>query len=142
MRLDGRFTNDRLDLRDFSGRAGEGTVQASGTVGLAAESGYPMNIAVRLNRAHLARSEAITSVVSGTPAITNSPADGGLIKGDLSLPDTRYRVAWQGGSDIRQWTGVRRTESGRALLGERVGKDAENSLVAAYLKKNNYNIGC
>ncbi|APL95365.1 hypothetical protein EWH08_10070 [Sphingobium indicum] len=120
MRLDGRFTNDRLDLRDFSGRAGEGTVQASGTVGLAAESGYPMNIAVRLNRARLARSEAITSVVSGTLAITNSPADGGLIRGDLSLPETRYRVAWQGGSDIRQLTGVRRKGEGTDLLDQRV----------------------
>ncbi|UXC89920.1 translocation/assembly module TamB domain-containing protein [Sphingobium sp. RSMS] len=120
MRLDGRFTNDRLDLRDFSGRAGEGTVQASGTVGLAAESGYPMNIAVKLNRARLARSEAITSVVSGTLAITNSPANGGLIKGDLSLPETRYRVAWQGGSDIRQLTGVRRKGEGTDLLDQRL----------------------
>jgi translocation and assembly module TamB len=108
MRLDGRFTNDRLDIRDFSGRAGDGTVQASGTVGLAADSGFPMNIAVKLDRARLARSEAITSVVSGTMTITNSAADGGLIKGDLSLPETRYRVAWQGGTEIRQLTGVRR----------------------------------
>lgn len=109
MRLDGRFTNDRLDIRDFSGRAGDGTVQASGTVGLAADSGFPMEIAIKLDRARLARSEAITSVVSGTMAITNSAANGGLIKGDLTLPETRYRVAWQGGTDIRQLTGVRRT---------------------------------
>lgn len=108
MRLDGRFTNDRLDIRDFSGRAGDGTVQASGTVGLAADSGFPMEIAIKLDRARLARSEAITSVVSGTMAITNSAANGGLIKGDLTLPETRYRVAWQGGTDIRQLTGVRR----------------------------------
>ncbi|KEQ52855.1 translocation/assembly module TamB domain-containing protein [Sphingobium chlorophenolicum] len=120
MRLDGRFTNDRLDLRDFSGRAGDGTVQASGTVGLAAESGYPMNIAVKLDRARLARSEAITSVVSGTLNITNSPANGGLIKGDLWLPETRYRVAWQGGSDIRQLTGVRRKGEGMDLLDQRL----------------------
>jgi len=120
MRLDGRFTNDRLDLRDFSGRAGDGTVQASGTVGLAAESGYPMDIAVKLNRARLARSEAITSVVSGTINISNSAANGGLIKGDLSLPETRYRVAWQGGTDIRQLTGVRRKGEGADLLSQRL----------------------
>ncbi|MFB0875065.1 MULTISPECIES: translocation/assembly module TamB domain-containing protein [unclassified Sphingobium] len=108
MRLDGRFTNDRLDIRDFSGRAGDGTVQASGTVGLAADSGFPMDIAVKLDRARLARSEAITSVISGTMNITNSAQAGGLIRGDLSLPETRYRVAWQGGTEIRQLTGVRR----------------------------------
>ncbi|WP_022682062.1 translocation/assembly module TamB domain-containing protein [Sphingobium bisphenolivorans] len=119
MRLDGRFTNDRLELRDFSGRAGDGTVQASGTVGLASESGYPMNIAVKLDRARLARSEAITSVVSGSLAITNSAADGGLIKGDLSLPETRYRVAWQGGTKIRQLQGVRRKGEGTDILDQR-----------------------
>ncbi|WP_375195147.1 translocation/assembly module TamB domain-containing protein [Sphingobium sp.] len=120
MRLDGRFTNDRLELRDFSGRAGDGTVQASGTVGLAADSGYPMDIRVKLDRARLARSEAVTSVVSGTLNITNSAANGGLIKGDLSLPETRYRVAWQGGTDIRQLTGVRRKGEGTDLLDQRL----------------------
>lgn len=119
MRLDGRFTNDRLELRDFSGRAGDGTVQASGTVGLAADSGYPMNIAVKLDRARLARSEAISSVVSGTLAITNSTANGGLIKGDLWLPETRYRVAWQGGTEIRQLQGVRRKGEGTDILDQR-----------------------
>ncbi|AOF96568.1 translocation/assembly module TamB domain-containing protein [Sphingobium sp. RAC03] len=120
MKLDGRFTNDRLDIRDFSGRAGDGTVQASGTVGLAAESGFPINIAVKLDRARLARSEAITSVVSGSLAITNSAANGGLIKGDLSLPETRYKVAWQGGTEIRQLQGVRRKGEGVDILDQRM----------------------
>ncbi|CCW18527.1 hypothetical protein EBBID32_28800 [Sphingobium indicum BiD32] len=120
MKLDGRFTNDRLEIRDFSGRAGDGTVKASGTVGLAADSGFPMNIAIALDRARLARSEAITSVVSGTMAITNSPASGGLIKGDLTLPETRYKVAWQGGTDIRQLQGVRRKGEGVDILDQRM----------------------
>lgn len=114
MRLDGRFTNDHLEIRDFSGRAGDGTVQARGNVGLAADSGFPMDIAVTLDRARLARSEAITSVVSGTINVTNSAANGGLIKGDLRLPETRYRVAWQGGTEIRELTGIRRKGAGGA----------------------------
>jgi translocation and assembly module TamB len=120
MRLDGRFTNDRLEIRDFSGRAGDGTVQASGSVGLAADSGFPMNIAVKLDRARIARSEAITSVVSGTLNVTNSAANGGLIKGDLWLPETRYRIAWQGGAKIRQLQGVRRKGEGKDLLDQRL----------------------
>jgi translocation and assembly module TamB len=119
MRLDGRFTNDRLEIRDFSGRAGDGTIQATGTVGLAADSGFPMNIAVKLDHARLARSEAITSVVSGTLGIVNDPATGGLIRGDLSLPETRYRIAWEGGADIRQLQGVRRKSAGNDILVER-----------------------
>ncbi|EQB31340.1 translocation/assembly module TamB domain-containing protein [Sphingobium ummariense] len=120
MRLDGRFTNDHLELRDFSGRAGDGTVQASGNVGLAADSGFPMNVAVKLDRARLARSEAITSVVSGTINITNSATNGGLIQGDLRLPETRYRLAWQGGTDIRQLQGVRRKGEGVDALDQRI----------------------
>ncbi|MBA4090401.1 MAG: hypothetical protein C0494_07410 [Sphingobium sp.] len=120
MKLDGRFTNDHLEIRDFSGRAGDGTVQASGNVGLAAASGFPMDIAVKLNRARLARSEAITSVVSGTINLSNSPANGGLIKGDLNLPETRYKVAWQGGTEIRQLAGVRRKGEGGDALDQRL----------------------
>ncbi len=108
MRLDGRFTNDRLEIRDFSGRAGDGTVQARGTVGLAAASGFPMNINVTMDRARLARSEQLGTVVSGTMAITNSPSAGGLVKGDLRLPELRYQIAFPGGADIRQLQGVRR----------------------------------
>lgn len=108
MRLDGRFTNDQLEIRDFSGRAGEGTVQARGTVGLAATSGFPMDIAVTMDRARLARSEQLGTIVSGTMAITNSPAAGGLVKGDLRLPELRYQIAFPGGADIRQLQGVRR----------------------------------
>jgi translocation and assembly module TamB len=108
MRLDGRFTNDRLDIHDFSGRAGDGTVQARGTVGLAATSGFPMDIKVTMDRARLARSEQLGTVISGTMAITNSPSAGGLVKGDLRLPELRYKIAFPGGSDIRQLQGVRR----------------------------------
>src|SRR3546814_1661205 len=61
-----------------------------------------------------------SSDVCSSDLITNSPADGGLIRGDLSLPETRYRVAWQGGSDIRQLTGVRRKGEGTDLLDQRV----------------------
>ncbi|WP_251361805.1 hypothetical protein, partial [Escherichia coli] len=38
MRLDGRFTNDRLELTNMTARAGQGTVQAQGRVGLGSRS--------------------------------------------------------------------------------------------------------
>ncbi|HEX7781512.1 MAG TPA: translocation/assembly module TamB domain-containing protein [Sphingobium sp.] len=110
MRLDGRFTNDRLEIRQFSGKAGDGTVQAAGTVGLAAASGFPMNINVTLDRARLARSEALGTVVSGKMAITNSPENGALVSGDLRIPELRYQIAWQGGSQVRDLKGVRRKD--------------------------------
>ncbi|WP_422125404.1 translocation/assembly module TamB domain-containing protein [Sphingobium arseniciresistens] len=108
MALDGRFTNDRLEIRQFTGRAGEGTVQASGSVGLAAANGFPIDIKVQLRNARLARSESLGTTVSGNLAITNSQAAGALIAGDLNLPELRYKVVWQGGAEVRELRGVRR----------------------------------
>ncbi|CAN5190827.1 translocation/assembly module TamB domain-containing protein [soil metagenome] len=113
MRLDGRFTNDRLEIRQFSGRAGEGTVQASGTVSLSSANGFPMNIKILLDRARLARSDALGTVVSGNLAVTNSAADGALVAGELTLPELRYQIIRQGGAEVRELKGVRR--KGEAL---------------------------
>ncbi|CAN5201823.1 hypothetical protein BH10PSE12_BH10PSE12_36800 [soil metagenome] len=111
MRLDGRFTNDSLEIRQFSGKAGEGTVQASGTVSLAAASGFPMDVKVQLDHARLAKSSSLGTVVSGTMAISNQPATGALISGDLSLPELRYQIVYQGGAQIRELSGVRRKDA-------------------------------
>lgn len=110
MKLDGAFTNDRFEIRQFSGKAGDGTVQASGVVSLAAASGFPMDIRIKLDHAHLARSESLGTVVSGDLAITNSPEKGALIAGNLSLPEVRYKIAWQGGAQVRELSGVRRKD--------------------------------
>lgn len=113
MQLDGRFTRDQLEIRRFNGRAGEGSVQASGRVSLSAANGFPMDIRVALNNARLARSDSLGTVVSGNIAVTNSAAAGALVSGDLSLPELRYQIIRQGGAEIRELTGVRR--KGEAL---------------------------
>src|SRR3546814_437060 len=106
--LDGRFTNDRLVLNRFNGRAGEGTVNATGTVGLAAADGFPINIKASLNRARLARSDNIGTVVSGSLAVTNSPDKGALISGKLRLPELRYRFVREGSAEVARLSGVHR----------------------------------
>ena len=106
--LDGRFTNDRLELTSFSGRAGEGTVKGNGWLSLAAAQKFPMMIHVEMANARLARSDAINSTVSGTIDITNSEADGGLIKGDLRLPQVKYVVVKQAAAEVAVLDGVRR----------------------------------
>jgi translocation and assembly module TamB len=111
VRLDGRFTNESLDIRQFSGRAGDGSVQAGGTVSLAAASGFPMDINIKLDHARLAKSASLGTVISGTMAISNQPATGALISGDLSLPELRYQIAYQGGAQIRELSGVRRKDA-------------------------------
>ena len=106
--LEGRFTQSRLEIPSFSGRAGGGTVSGRGTVSLDAAQGYPMQLAVTLDKAQLARSDALGATVSGTLSVTNSRADGALIKGDLRIPNARYQIVRQGAAEVAELEGVRR----------------------------------
>jgi translocation and assembly module TamB len=105
--LEGEFSNDRLEIRKFDGRAGDGTVSATGWVSLAADNAFPLQLNAKLNNARLAASDQISSTVSGTLDITNGD-DGALIKGNLSLPQTRYKIVTQGAAEITELEGVRR----------------------------------
>jgi len=106
--LEGRFTQSRLDIPSFSGKAGSGSITGRGTVSLDAAQGYPLSLAVTLDKAQLARSDALGATVSGTLAVTNSKADGALIKGDLRIPNARYEIVRQGTAEVAELEGVRR----------------------------------
>ncbi|QQV78536.1 translocation/assembly module TamB domain-containing protein [Sphingomonas aliaeris] len=108
MKLAGRFDNTRLQITQLQANAGEGTVQAQGSVGFAAAEGFPISIQARLNNARLARSDDLSATATGTIAITNSARDGGLIKGDLIIPEARYAIVTQGQAEVPELTGVRR----------------------------------
>ncbi|SFP36812.1 translocation/assembly module TamB domain-containing protein [Sphingomonas rubra] len=107
MRLAARFNNDRLEVTTLSARAGEGTVQAQGSVGLAAASGYPIDLTARLDNARLANSDALAATTSGTVRVTKN-AQGGLIQGNLTVPNARYEIIRQGQAEVPELTGVRR----------------------------------
>ena len=104
--LDGHFTNDRLELTSFSGRAGEGTIKGSGWLSLAAAQHFPLKIHADLYNARLARSDAIDSTISGTLDATNDATAGALIKGDLRLPQLKYQVVRQGAAQVNVLDGV------------------------------------
>ncbi len=108
MKIAGRFTNDRLEITQLSARAGEGTVQAQGSVGISAAAGFPIDIRATLNNARLAKSDALGATATGTIAVTNSKANGGLIKGDIVIPNARYEIIRQGQAEVLELTGVRR----------------------------------
>ena len=108
MKLAGRFTNDRLEITQLSARAGEGTVQAQGSVGFSAAAGFPIDLRATLANARLAKSDALGATATGTIAITNSKANGGLITGDLRIPNARYEIIRQGQAEVPELTGVRR----------------------------------
>ena len=107
MKVAGRFTNDRLELTQLSARAGDGGVQAQGFIGLAADQGYPIDFRATLNNAQLAKGGSLEAKTSGTIHLTNGP-NGGLIEGDLAIPDARYAIVKQGAAEVPELTGVRR----------------------------------
>ncbi|MFA6114755.1 MAG: translocation/assembly module TamB domain-containing protein [Sphingomonas sp.] len=114
IRLTGRFTNDRFEISEFNGRAGKGTVSASGSVGFGSDAGFPIDIRVTLRNAQLARSDALGATVSGEVAVTNSKANGGLISGTLNLPEVRYEIIRQGAAEVAELQGLRRKGTSRA----------------------------
>ncbi|MBA3896458.1 MAG: translocation/assembly module TamB [Sphingomonadaceae bacterium] len=104
--LDGRFSQSQLVLNQFTGKAGDGTVSAHGSISLDATAGYPINVTAKLDNARLAKSDALGATVSGQLAVTNSKAAGGLIKGELRLGDARYQIIRQGAAEVTELTGV------------------------------------
>src|SRR5690606_24016898 len=100
--LEGRFNQDQLDLQRFDGRAGDGTVEATGFISLAAADDFPLQLNAKLNNARIANSEAISSTVNGTLDITNNSQDGPWIRGDLRLPELRYEVVLQSASKVSE----------------------------------------
>ena len=107
LKIDGRFNNDQFNLNLLTAKAGDGTVSAQGTVGLAAASGFPVDIRTTLDNAQLAKSDALGATATGDLRLQYGP-DGGAITGDLRIPEARYQVILQGAAEVPELTGIRR----------------------------------
>jgi len=107
MQIAARFNNDRLELTRLQARAGNGSISAQGSVGLAAAAGFPIDFRATLDNAQLAKSDALEATTSGQIHVTKD-ANGGLIQGDLQIPEARYQIIRQGAAEVPELTGVRR----------------------------------
>ncbi|MHA6719502.1 translocation/assembly module TamB domain-containing protein [Sphingomonas sp. RS6] len=107
MKIDGQFSNDSLILNQLTARAGDGTVSASGRMGLSSSEGFPLAINVKLDNARLARSESIGATATGTLTITKNQQVQ-KIEGQISIPEANYKIVRQGAAEIPQLTGIRR----------------------------------
>ena len=106
--IDGRFTQSRFQLDRLSATAGNGTLVASGNVGLDAAGGFPIDVTATLDRARLAQGDAVDATVTGSLHVTNSKAAGGLIQGNLTIPQARYQIVRQSAAAVPELTGIRR----------------------------------
>jgi translocation and assembly module TamB len=90
--LDGRFAGSRLELADFSGKAGEkGRVTGSGNIDLSAVRGFPLDLRLQLAQAQILRRDDLRATATGPLRITNGPK-GGLIEGKLVIDRARFRI--------------------------------------------------
>nr|MDP8994141.1 translocation/assembly module TamB [Pseudomonadota bacterium] len=103
----GRFNASQLEIVRLSGRAGEGTVQGEGTIGLASAAGFPMDLRLRFDNARLARGDDLGATATGEVRITNT-RERALIAGELTLPEARYQIIRQAAAEVPQLAGVRR----------------------------------
>lgn len=124
----GRFTGGTLDLGAFSARAGNGTIKASGRIGLSAAEGYPMDLAATLADARLARSEALSASATGTVRLTKQAGQAAVLSGELRLPETRYQIVREGAASVPRLTGVRFKPDRRAarITGDEAAPPAGN----------------
>jgi translocation and assembly module TamB len=102
-----KFAGDRIQIEQFAATAGSGKVSGQGYLSLASESGYPIDLAVDLDNARLARSNALSTAATGHLRLTKQAGETALVSGTLQLPETRYQLVRQGAAQVPELTGVR-----------------------------------
>jgi translocation and assembly module TamB len=105
--IDGRFSASELRINRLAGRAGNGTITGSGTIGLSSAAGYPIDLRLDFQNARLARSDDIGATATGALRITNN-REGAKIEGRLDLGEVRYQIVQQAAAEVPQLAGVRR----------------------------------
>ncbi|HKR24428.1 MAG TPA: translocation/assembly module TamB domain-containing protein, partial [Allosphingosinicella sp.] len=105
--VNGRFSGAQVEIVALSGRAGNGTIQGRGSIGLSSAAGFPIDLRLEFQNARLARSDDIGAVATGNLAIVNN-ASGASITGELDLGEVRYQIVRQASAEVPQLAGVRR----------------------------------
>ncbi|AEI37032.1 MAG: translocation/assembly module TamB domain-containing protein [Zymomonas mobilis subsp. pomaceae] len=106
--MDGRFDQSKFFLDNLNAKAGKGHISAKGYASLDAASDYDSALDVVFDKASLARSDQVKSTVSGNLSVKTNRKQGGSIKGDLSLPETRYRFVLDDNNSVHDLAGVTR----------------------------------
>ncbi len=108
MKLRGEFTNDRLEVTELTANAGDGTISGTGFVSLSSDKGYPLQLALNLDNATLAKSSDLAASATGEIQVVNNATTPATIRGRIRLPETRYRIVYEGSAKVATLTGVRR----------------------------------
>lgn len=122
MKIDGKFTNDRLEVTELTANAGDGTIRGKGFVSLSSEQGFPLQLSLNLDNATLATGTDLAASATGNIDLVNNSETPATISGRISLPQTRYKIVQEGATQVATLTGVRRKPS---LGRKKITGDAE-----------------
>lgn len=112
IRLEGRFTGSRLELTEFAGTAGKGSINGSGHVDLSFARGFPIDLALSLKQAQMLNRDDLRAIATGPLRIRNDPS-GAIISGDLEIDSARFRIGRTAQTEIPQ---LRITETNTELV--------------------------
>lgn len=99
VRLDGRFNASRLDLTAFNGTIGKGSVAGSGSIGLSAIEGFPIDIRLALKNAQALKRDDLTATVTGDVRVVSGRA-GARITGSLTADAARFRIGRPASAEV------------------------------------------
>ncbi|MEH6758413.1 MAG: translocation/assembly module TamB domain-containing protein [Parasphingorhabdus sp.] len=108
MKIRGEFNNDRLEVTELTAKAGEGTISGKGFVSLSSDKGYPLQLALNLDNATLAKGSDLAASATGEIQVVNNATTPATIRGRIRLPETRYKIVYEGSTQVATLTGVRR----------------------------------
>nr|WP_310523941.1 translocation/assembly module TamB domain-containing protein [Polymorphobacter sp.] len=115
--LDARFTNSRLELIRFSGRAGPGgSISGTGGIDLSAERSFPMDIRLKLKNAQVLGRDDLSGTATGNIRIATDEY-GGVVSGKLKVERATFRI---GRTAATQVPVLVVTEKNTHVLGRRV----------------------
>ena len=98
--LDSRFNASRLELTSFSGEIGKGgTISGSGSIGLSAIDGFPMDVRFSLKDAQALKRDDLAATVTGDMRVVSGKG-GARISGKLVAQKARFRIGRPATADV------------------------------------------
>jgi len=89
--LEARVGGERINIVRATGLAGNGRIEASGTLGLNSSRGFPLDIALKADKAGVVHRDDVSATASGEIALTG-PVRGPAIKGKLMVDEAEVRL--------------------------------------------------
>ncbi len=93
VRFDAGLAGTALQLREFSGAVGGGTVSASGTMAINPAAGFPADMTAQIRNVRYTDGAFVTTTLNGDLSLNGPVQDGGVLGGRIDLGHTEISVS-------------------------------------------------